>query len=90
MELHNDGVDLSVRIVDDGVGVPEGFAIADTPSLGLSIVRTLVTSELHGTITMRRGTAGGAGAGPGTVVELVIPVGSHPEPITGSVPVVGL
>ena len=90
VELHNDGVDLSVRIVDDGVGVPEGFAIADTPSLGLSIVRTLVTSELHGTITMRRGTAGGAGAGPGTVVELVIPVGSHPEPITGSVPVVRL
>ena len=52
-----------MRVSDDGVGLPEGFRIEDVTGLGLSIVRTLVTSELLGTIEMRD-------AAPGTEVKL--------------------
>ncbi|MFC8304103.1 sensor histidine kinase [Specibacter sp. NPDC057265] len=52
---------LTVRISDDGVGLPEGN-IAE--GLGLQIVRTLVTSELGGTIDWSTRVGGG------TVVEL--------------------
>jgi two-component sensor histidine kinase len=55
LSMHNDGVRLSVSICDDGRGLPEGFDIDQTDSLGLSIVRDLVTSQLYGTITMRSG-----------------------------------
>jgi two-component sensor histidine kinase len=86
VDLANDGERLRVRVSDDGVGVPEGFDIDATTSLGLSIVRTLVTSELHGAIHMA------AGDGPpgrrGTDVEIDVPVGDLPGPITGAVPVV--
>jgi two-component sensor histidine kinase len=47
-----DGIDLEVRVRDDGQGLPPGFAIEDTRSLGLSIVRDLVVSQLGGTIAM--------------------------------------
>lgn len=52
---------LTVQIADDGVGLPEGH-IAE--GLGLQIVRTLVTSELGGTIDWSPRKGGG------TVVEL--------------------
>lgn len=52
---------LTVKISDDGVGLPEG-TIAE--GLGLQIVRTLVTSELGGTIDWSTRPGGG------TVVEL--------------------
>jgi two-component system, sensor histidine kinase PdtaS len=86
IELANDGDRLRVRVVDDGVGVAADFDLEASSSLGLSIVRTLVTSEMQGTIVMRRGD-GPAGAC-GTLVELDIPLGQRNEPITGSVPVV--
>ena len=41
-----------VRVIDDGVGLPDGFSVDAATGLGLSIVRTLVTTELHGTIDM--------------------------------------
>ncbi len=50
--LAEDGGVLHVEVVDDGCGLPAGFAIEHTTSLGLSIVRDLVTSQLGGTITM--------------------------------------
>jgi two-component sensor histidine kinase len=46
--------------------LPEGFDIDLTRSLGLSIVRDLVRSQLEGTITME--------SDEGTVVRLDIPV----------------
>jgi len=70
--LAADGVRLQVTVVDDGVGLPDGFALEAATGLGLSIVRTLVTSELVGTISLERGE--GAGARPGTVVRLDVPV----------------
>ena len=64
--LDNDGRRLLVQVRDDGQGLPEGSSIDDTTSLGLSIVRDLVRSQLSGSIEMRRDG--------GTLVELRIPV----------------
>ena len=63
--LANDGSVLHVEVRDNGRGLPEGFSIDAGDSLGLSIVRDLVMTQLGGTITMR--TDGG------TVVDLEIP-----------------
>ncbi|MGH3447933.1 MAG: sensor histidine kinase, partial [Nocardioidaceae bacterium] len=41
---------LEVTVDDDGVGLPAGFDAGSSASLGLSIVRTLVESELGGLI----------------------------------------
>jgi two-component sensor histidine kinase len=57
---------LGVVVRDNGCGLPGGFDIDKTRSLGLSIVRDLVRSQLGGTIKME--TDGG------TVVRLDIPV----------------
>jgi len=70
VELYRTDAELRVTVRDNGVGLPPGFSINDTTSLGLSIVRGLVGTQMGGTITMRN--AGG------TVVELVIPV-DHPS-----------
>jgi two-component sensor histidine kinase len=88
VDLANDGRWLRVRVTDDGVGVADDFDIESTSSLGLSIVRVLVTSEMHGTITVR--PAGGPPGRCGTVVEVEVPVDEHLDPITGSTPVVRL
>jgi two-component sensor histidine kinase len=52
--LKDKGTTLVVEVRDDGCGVPEGFDIEGTSSLGLSIVRDLVESQLEGAITMER------------------------------------
>jgi two-component system, sensor histidine kinase PdtaS len=57
--------ELSVEIRDDGVGLPDGFSLGASKSLGLSIVRTLVMSELGGAIAFRSDN--------GTVAQLRIP-----------------
>ena len=77
VELFNDGLRLGVRVVDDGVGLPDGFSIDDS-GLGLSIVRTLVTNELLGEIEM----SSGEGDRPGTEVVVSVPV----EPEAQSAP----
>jgi len=64
-----DGEDLVVRVRDDGLGLPEGFEPADSDGLGLQIVRTLVTSELGGTLRMGPPEDGR----PGTEVVLTLP-----------------
>jgi two-component sensor histidine kinase len=69
VELGREGGTVRVRVVDDGVGVPEGFSVARATSLGLTIVRTFVESDLGGTIEMRPR----AGAS-GTFCELLVPV----------------
>jgi two-component system, sensor histidine kinase PdtaS len=50
---------LLVSIDDDGCGLPAGFDVRASTSLGLSIVRTLVESELDGRLEMGVGDAGG-------------------------------
>jgi two-component system, sensor histidine kinase PdtaS len=44
---------LRVTVDDDGVGLPEGFDPDTSVNLGLSIVRTLVESELGGLLELR-------------------------------------
>jgi two-component sensor histidine kinase len=68
--LGREDVDLHVRVADAGVGIPDEFRIEEATGLGLSIVRALVTSELGGTLTVERGMPSG------TVVHLVVPLGS--------------
>jgi two-component sensor histidine kinase len=58
--------ELRVSVRDNGRGLPRGFSVEDTSSLGLSIVRNLVGSQMGGTIEMH--TDGG------TVVDLAIPI----------------
>ncbi|WP_347057753.1 sensor histidine kinase [Blastococcus sp. HT6-30] len=68
------GEDLLVRVRDDGRGLPPGFDPAVSDGLGLQIVRTLVTSELGGSLTM------GAPEGrPGTEVVLHLPGNGWPR-----------
>ena len=68
VRLDNDGEHLTVTVTDDGAGLPGGFSMEDSSGLGLSIVRTLVTSEMQGTIEMRSGDP------MGSVARVVVPV----------------
>ena len=73
---------LNIRVINDGRGLDSRFELNKATGLGLSIVRTLVTTELAGSITMRAGmpedfAAAGLGdqpKGAGTVVDLTVPI----------------
>jgi len=71
VKLANDGTHLQIEVRDDGCGVPENFDIEETTSLGLSIVRDLVVSQLEGTIHMARVTDR---IGGGTRVVIALPL----------------
>ena len=45
---------IDIVVSDDGRGLPPGFSLERTDRLGLQIVRTLVESELRGSISLRR------------------------------------
>ena len=61
------GDGLRLVVEDDGTGLPPGFELERSTSLGLSIVSTLV-GELRGTISL-----GGRADGPGTRVVVDVP-----------------
>jgi two-component sensor histidine kinase len=50
---------VHVTVDDEGVGLPEGFTLDGSTNLGLSIVRTLVESELGGQLSVAPGPYGG-------------------------------
>jgi two-component sensor histidine kinase len=52
VSLANDGDTVTVTVHDNGRGLPEGFSVDGSNSLGLSIVRNLVVGQLNGTIEM--------------------------------------
>lgn len=56
---------FQIEVRDNGLGFPEGFSLGTTTSLGLSIVRDLIRTQLHGEIELKN--EGGA------VVRLSIP-----------------
>jgi two-component sensor histidine kinase len=60
---------LDVVVHDDGRGLPAGFSLENSDRLGLQIVRTLVSTELDGSLEMYD-----AGEG-GTDVALRVPIG---------------
>ncbi|MGH3266103.1 MAG: sensor histidine kinase, partial [Trebonia sp.] len=59
---------LTVTVTDSGAGLPPGFDLESTTSLGLQIVRTLVEGELGGRISLRPRSGGG------TVAVVDLPV----------------
>ncbi len=65
---------LHVTIDDDGRGLPDDFDPAVSGSLGLSIVRTLVESELGGLLTLGENPRGG------TRVSADVPLRAEPPP----------
>jgi signal transduction histidine kinase len=67
VSFHRVGDVLQVQVRDNGTGLPADFSIEATTSLGLSIVRGLVNSQLGGRIEMHNNG--------GTVVDLTVPVG---------------
>lgn len=62
---------LEVSVVDDGIGVPEDFVHERSGGLGLSIVRTLVTDEMGGSLSIRPGL--GPPSRAGTRVDISVP-----------------
>ncbi|HET6734390.1 sensor histidine kinase [Mycobacterium sp.] len=60
---------LDVVVHDDGRGLPDGFSLEKSDSLGLQIVRTLVSAELDGSLGMHAVPTGG------TDVVLRVPIG---------------
>jgi two-component system, sensor histidine kinase PdtaS len=75
--IDRDGRSLSLRVADDGVGLPPGFEADAVGGLGLSIVRTLVTSDLTGEFSIVSGD--GAGERRGTTVSLTVPIDLEDE-----------
>ncbi|HEX9067822.1 MAG TPA: GAF domain-containing protein, partial [Ktedonobacterales bacterium] len=43
---------VKVRVADNGAGLPEGFTVTGQASTGLTLVRQLVQSDLHGSIAI--------------------------------------
>jgi two-component sensor histidine kinase len=74
VSLSHTGSELVVAVRDDGRGLPQGFDIEKTTSLGLSIVRDLVASQLEGHIAMGEVPAAEGG---GTRVVISVPVRAH-------------
>lgn len=74
--------ELTIEVIDDGRGIAPDFSLEDATGLGLSIVRTLVTTELAGRIEMRPARredldSVGLTVAPGhtgTVIELRVPI----------------
>ena len=69
IDLERRAASLHLTVIDDGVGVPEGWSIDGSANLGLRIAATLVESELGGTLEVARDDAG-----PGTRCELLLPL----------------
>jgi two-component sensor histidine kinase len=61
--------ELVVEVIDDGIGLPEGFSLEESKGLGLSIVQALVSGELGGSMELGVERDGG-----GTHVRLRVPV----------------
>ena len=56
MDCSEDMVNLIVG--DDGTGVPEDFDLENTRTLGMTLVRNIVTMQLEGTIKLESGSEG--------------------------------
>jgi len=67
---------LTVMVADRGAGLPEGFDLSSSDSLGLQIVRTLVVAELGGSLKINGRPAGGTLV----VVELPVETALPPHP----------
>jgi two-component sensor histidine kinase len=71
IRITREGAEAVIDVRDNGVGLPAGFSAENSNGLGLSIVRTLVQTELNGSITMK--------SDGGTWVHLRVPVAAAPR-----------
>ncbi|MGH9039064.1 MAG: sensor histidine kinase, partial [Acidimicrobiia bacterium] len=71
VRVSREGAEAVIDVKDNGVGLPPDFSPESSTGLGLSIVRTLVQTELNGTITMK--------SDGGTWVHLRVPVAAAPR-----------
>ncbi|WP_052666176.1 sensor histidine kinase [Nitriliruptor alkaliphilus] len=69
IDLERRPASLHLTVIDDGVGVPEGWGVDADANLGLRIATTLVESELGGTLAVER-----SGPDGGTTCELLLPL----------------
>jgi two-component sensor histidine kinase len=67
VEVRQEGDRMSLAVSDDGVGLPPGFDITKSNTLGLQLVELLV-SQLEGTLTI--------GPGPGTSFHISFKTGA--------------
>lgn len=82
VKLQASDEELHIMVVDDGKGIDPDFDLMSATGLGLSIVRTLVTTELAGAIDIRRATPEELlsvdltchQGRPGTVIDLRVPL----------------
>jgi len=52
--LHaTDGDEMELRIIDNGIGLPEGLDFRNTKSLGLKLVQWLAEDQLEGTVRLK-------------------------------------
>ncbi len=97
IEVRVDRSDTSLRleVLDDGAGLPDGFDLDRCAQLGLHIVRTLVTEQLQGSLTLTPRSLGPGNGVTGTrsVLRLPLALGlpvseaaasrGHPDPGPG-------
>ena len=69
LTVRRDADRLRLTIDDDGRGLPDGFDLDTSTNLGLTIVRTLVESELGGRLVL-----GSVPGGHGTRAEIDVPL----------------
>ena len=73
---------LTVVVADNGAGLPEGFDIDASTSLGLQIVRTLVAAELGGRLEFLPRPGGGTEV----LVDLPMELPADPADATSALP----
>ena len=61
--------DVVIEVRGDGAGLPAGFALDQTNSLGLSIIQRLVNEQLNGRFEIERASGGG------TLARVTLPSG---------------
>jgi two-component sensor histidine kinase len=66
--------ELSVDVIDDGVGLPSGFDLDESKGLGLSIVQALMTGELGGSIELGPVDGAAPEGADGTRAHLRVPL----------------
>lgn len=59
VQLDRQAAHLCLEVVDDGVGVPDGWSLDGSANLGLRIASTLVESELNGQLEVGQRDGGG-------------------------------
>jgi two-component system, sensor histidine kinase PdtaS len=75
VDLDRSASRLCLEVIDDGVGVPDGWDLTNDANLGLQIANTLLVSELGGRLEVRRTSREG---GTTAVAELPLPYQGGP------------